>query len=87
MKTWAVGEDAFSRKRAGTQFKKLLLYGAKRYAELGLKEIGAFFEMDYTAVSQACARFERRMQEDSVSREMVEEMDRWVGQLRGRNSR
>lgn len=87
MKTWNVDEDSFLRKRTGAHYKKMLLCGAKRYTALSLKEIGAFFGMDYTAVSQACARFERKIQEDPESRKMVEQMEQWVERKRGWNSR
>lgn len=52
-------EDVFSRKR-GNFYRQMTLALLKKYTSLSLKEIGALFQMDYAAVSQACKRYNKK---------------------------
>jgi chromosomal replication initiation ATPase DnaA len=45
----------------------MALYLIKKYSTLSLKTIGKLFDMDYSTVSQACKKFEKRMQKDKNS--------------------
>lgn len=56
-------EEIFS-KRRGNFHRRLTLYLLKKYTPLTLKEIGELFQMDYSAVSQACKRHEERIRRE-----------------------
>jgi len=49
-------KDLFIKKR-GNIYRKIYLYGLKKYTDLSLREIGEMMEMDYSAVSQMVKRF------------------------------
>lgn len=54
-------EDIFKKKK-GNLYRQKALYLLKKYSTLTLKEIGEMFQMDYSAVSQACKRYEEKME-------------------------
>lgn len=54
-------------KRKGNIYRQMALYLIKKYSTLSLKTIGKLFDMDYSTVSQACKKFEKRMQKDKNS--------------------
>ncbi len=54
-------EDIFGRKK-GNFYRQMTLALLKKYTALSLKEIGALFQMDYAAVSQACSRYNKKTQ-------------------------
>ena len=63
-------------KRRGNIYRPLALYFIKKNTALSLNEIGSLFDMDYTAVSQACRRFQQLAEKDkdvSGMKEKVEE--------------
>ena len=78
LKTRCVKEEVFLRERAGTRFRRPFMNGAKRHTDMDLKEIGALFGTDYTAVSRACAHFERRIRKDAQAWTMAEKMEHWI---------
>lgn len=57
-------------------FKKLCLYASQEYGGYGLKEIGAYYKMRGSAVSQSNRRFGRRISKD-------EELENVLAELRG----
>lgn len=61
MDDFSIGrEDIFNKKR-GNFFRQMTLSLLKQFTSLSLKEIGELFQMDYSAVSQACKRYEEKI--------------------------
>jgi len=56
-------EEVISKKR-GNIYMQLAMYIIRKNTELSLNEIGKIFLMDYSAISQACRRFEEKIKED-----------------------
>ena len=55
--------------------RPLLLWAARRYAGMTLKEVGKAADgMDYTAVAMAIKRFERKMEDSRTLRRLTEEV-------------
>jgi hypothetical protein len=54
-------EEIFSKKR-GNFFRQMTIFLLKQFTPLSLQEIGALFQMDYSAVSQACRRYAEKVQ-------------------------
>lgn len=52
-------EEIFSRRR-GNFLRQMTLFLIKQFTPMSLREIGALFQMDYAAVSQACKRYEEK---------------------------
>ncbi len=52
-----VKEEELLTKKKNNMYRKLFLYGLRRYTNLSLKGIGDLCEMDYVAVSQMIKRF------------------------------
>ena len=50
--------------KKGNINRKLSMYLIKKHTELKLQEIGRIYDLDYSAVSQSCKRFEREIKED-----------------------
>ena len=63
-------QDLFSKKR-GNIYRQIALYLIKKQTPLSLKEIGNLFNMDYTAVSYAAKRFEKRLKHDNTTLRML----------------
>ena len=72
-----VEEDIWKRQR-GNVYRKLLIYGLRRYTANSLKEIGEIVKMDYSAVSALARRFEEEMKTDRTSRRLVERLAKEV---------
>lgn len=70
-------EDIWKRKR-GNVYRKLLIYGLRRYTANRLKEIGEIMNMEYSAVSALARRFEEEMKTDKTSRRLVERLAKEV---------
>lgn len=64
VEVFKVEKKEIFRKRRGNVYRQLTLYLLKRFTSLPLKEIGGLFDIDYTAVSQAFRRFEKRIKYD-----------------------
>jgi chromosomal replication initiation ATPase DnaA len=75
-KSFSVEKSEIFRKRRGNVHRQLALYFLKRQTGLSLKEIGRLFQMDYTAVSQACRRFDERLERDRKALEMKERLEK-----------
>jgi len=57
----------------------LAIYLIKRFTPLSLSEIGKIFKMDYSAVSQAAKRFEKKCE---VNQEIKEVMQKVITALK-----
>jgi len=51
------------------------MYSIKKYTDLKLEQIGDIYNMDYTAVSQSCTRFEREISGNKRFRKMLKEIE------------
>ncbi len=65
LKTLQVKEKDLFSKRRGNIYRKIYLYGLKKYTDLSLREIGEIMEMDYAAVSQMVKRFSADLEKKS----------------------
>lgn len=71
-------KEIFSKKR-GNFYRKLAIYGLKRYTGLKLKEIGLLSDSNYHAVSSAYYAFLDEIQQKREIRKMIEEFDKKIG--------
>jgi len=51
-----------------------ILFLIRKYTDLKLEQIGYLYNMDYTAVSRSCRRFEREMTGNKRFRKMLKEI-------------
>ncbi len=51
------------------------MYLIKNHTDLKLEQIGDIYNMDYTAVSQGCSRFEREMSGNKNLKAMTKEIE------------
>ena len=72
----AIEKDEILCKRKGNIYCQMSLYLIKKYSTLSLKTIGKLFDMDYSTVSQACKKFEKRMQKDKNSLSEIKTINR-----------
>ena len=75
------GEKDLFGKRAGNVYRKLMIYGLKRYTELSLKEIGDHLGMDYSAVAQMHTRFNREIEFRPGEKKLRDRLDAEVRKL------
>ncbi len=73
-----IKEEAIWKKKRGNVYRKLLIYGLRRYTANSLKEIGAIVKMDYSAVSALARRFEEEMKTNKTSRRLMERLAKEV---------
>jgi hypothetical protein len=59
-------------------FKKLCLYASQEYGGYGLKEIGAYYKMRGSAVSQSNRRFGRRISKDKELENVLAELKKML---------
>jgi REP element-mobilizing transposase RayT/predicted DNA-binding protein YlxM (UPF0122 family) len=57
LRTFQLKEKELLIKKRGNIYRKIYLYGLKKYTDLSLREIGELSEMDYAAVCQMVKRF------------------------------
>jgi len=57
LRTFNVAEDECIAKKRGNVYRKMYVYGLKRYTNLQLSEIGEIMGINYTAVSELFRRF------------------------------
>jgi putative transposase len=67
-------EDIIGKKK-GNLFRKVSMYLIKKYTDLRLAQIGKIYNMDYTAVSQSCSRFQREISENKKLNRMIKEIE------------
>ena len=77
-------KEIFFKKR-GNFYRKLAIYGLKKYTGLKLKEIGLLSGSNYHAVSSAYYAFLSKIQEKREIRKMVEKFDEKIEKQGGRN--
>jgi REP element-mobilizing transposase RayT len=70
-------EELFSKKK-NNDYRKLFLYGMRKYTQLSLKEIGELCEMDYVAVFQMIKRFVSDSMSNSRLKKKLERFDREI---------
>jgi len=61
-------------KERGNTYRSLALYLIKHFTSLRLSQIGQFFDMDYSAVSQAVKRFEQKCKKNNEIAELKQKM-------------
>ena len=59
MEEFKIDEIKIFRKNRGNPYRKLFVYGLKKYSDMSLKRIGLLMKMDYAAVSEMARRFKR----------------------------
>ncbi len=72
---YEVSKKEIIEKKKGNVYRKISMYLIKKYTDLKLEQIGDKYNMDYTAVSQSCTRFEREMSGNKRFRKMVKEVE------------
>ncbi|MGI9533526.1 MAG: helix-turn-helix domain-containing protein [Thermodesulfobacteriota bacterium] len=75
-KRFNLNDDEVINKKRDNIYRKLAMYIVRKYTELSLNEIGKIFFMDYSAVSQACKRFEENTNKDKKLYRMKESVVR-----------
>jgi REP element-mobilizing transposase RayT len=66
MEDLSVSRDDIFRRRRGNWYRQLTLFLLKRHTSMSLREIGDMFHMDYAAVSQACKRYEKKIENRGI---------------------
>lgn len=69
-------------KRDDPLYKKVAIYCSHQFGGVSLKEIGAFFSMRGSAVSQSSRRFKVRISEDKGLQKIVEKIRRRIGDVK-----
>ena len=77
-----VERELLYKKRKNNHFRKLFLYGLKKYSDLRLREIGELVEMDYVAVSQMVRRFILESIENHEIKLMIDGFERELKKFR-----
>ncbi len=77
-----VKRELLYKKRKNNHFRKLFLYGLKKYSDLRLREIGELVEMDYVAVSQMVRRFMLESIENHEIKLMIDGFERELKKFR-----
>lgn len=62
MTEFSVSREQIFRKKRGNFFRQMTIFLLRQFTPLGLREIGELFQMDYSAVSQACRRYAEKVQ-------------------------
>ncbi|MEW6053516.1 MAG: transposase [Nitrospirota bacterium] len=60
MSEFSVSREEILSRRRGNFLRQMTLFLIKQFTPMSLREIGALFQMDYAAVSQACKRYEEK---------------------------
>ena len=77
-----VKKELLYRKRKNNHFRKLFLYGLKKYSDLRLREIGDLVGMDYVAVSQMVRRFVLESIENNEIKVIIDGFERELKKFR-----
>ncbi len=73
-KKYKISKVDIIEKKKGNIFRKLSMYLIKKYTDLRLEQIGKIYNMDYTAVSQSCSRFQREIAVNKRLNKMLKEI-------------
>ena len=71
------GKELYEKKKRNL-YRRLFMYGLKRYTDLRLKEIAEIMDMDYASVSELVRRFLKKSGEDKDISLMIKQFDRAV---------
>lgn len=71
------GKELYEKKK-GNLYRRLFMYGLKRYTDLRLKKIAEIMDMDYASVSGLVRRFLRKSWEDKDISLMIKQFDKAV---------
>ena len=74
-KKYKISKKDIIEKKKGNVYRKLSMYLIKKHTDLKLEQIGDLYEMDYTAVSQSCSRFEREKSENKKINKMIRDIE------------
>jgi len=77
-----VKNELLYQKRKNNHFRKLFLYGLKKYSDLRLREIGDLGGMDYVAVSQMVRRFVLESIENNEIKVIIDGFERELKKFR-----
>lgn len=78
LKSFQVKEEELVSKKKNNDYRKLFLFGLKKYTPLSLKEIGNLCEMDYVAVFQLIKRFISDSASNSEMKRMLEKYEKEI---------
>jgi len=78
LNSFHVKEEELFLKKKNNDYRKLFLYGMRKYTQLSLKEIGELCEMDYVAVFQLIKRFISDSVCNSRLKKMLEKFEREI---------
>lgn len=82
-----IAENELESRRRGNVYRKLLVYGLRRYTDLSLRDVGELLKMDYGAVSELARKFEREIKENKKYALLAEVLDRYANGRRILKSR
>ena len=74
-KKYKISKEDITEKKKGNIFRRLSMYLIKKYTDLRLEQIGEIYNMDYTAVSQSCSRFQREISGNNRLNKMIKEIE------------
>ena len=74
-RNYKISKKDIIEKKKGNIYRKLSMYLVKKHTDLKLGQIGDIYNMDYTAVSQSCSRFEREMSGNKRLNKMLKEVE------------
>lgn len=78
LKTFQIKEEELLMKKKNNKYRKLLLYGLRKYTQLSLRGIGDLCGMDYVAVFQMVKRFISDSASHSELKIMLEKFEREI---------
>jgi len=76
--TFQIKEEELMIKKNNNKYRKLFLYGLRKYTNLSLKGIGDLFEMDYSAVSQMIIRFILESESNDELKSLLERFEKEI---------
>lgn len=82
IRRFKIKKEIFFRKRKGNSYRKLFIYGLKKYSDLRLREIGELVDMDYVAVSQMVRRFILEAIDNNEIKLMIDRFERELRKFR-----
>jgi putative transposase len=74
-KKYKISKEDITEKKKGNIFRKLSMYLIKKQTDLRLEQIGEIYNMDYTAVSQSCSRFQREISGNKRLSKMLKQIE------------
>ena len=78
LRKFQVNEKDLINKKRGNIYRKIYLYGLKKFTDLSLREIGDLFDMDYATVSQMVKRFMMDSEKNTKMNLMIKKFEKEV---------